>query len=133
MSYNMDLIRPCNLNSFSIFFIEKCSWHVTITYPLKVTGIWITFDFAASKFVPFFGRPGFVRSPTPPFILPPSADAMARAMAMQDSPEQRRSHVVHDQRVSVYIDNEALQSESGNTRTIDLMNSDSSGESYISS
>jgi hypothetical protein len=106
---------------------------VAITYPLEVTGIWTTFDFTASKFVPFFGRPGFVQSPTPPFILPPSADAMARAMAMQDSPEQRRSHVVHDERASVYFDNEALQSKSGNTRTIDLMNYDSSGESSISS
>ena len=71
---------------------------MTITYLLEVTGIWATFDFATSNSVPFFGRPSFVQSPTPPFILPSSADAMARAMAMQDSPEQRRSHVVHDQR-----------------------------------
>jgi hypothetical protein len=126
----------CPQSEFIFYlFIEKCSWHVTITYPLEVTGIWTTFDFAASNFVPFFGRLGFVRTSKShsPFILPPLADAMARAMAMQDSPEQRHSHVVHDQKVSVYIDNEALQSESGNTRTIDLMNSDSLGESSISS
>ena len=110
-------------------FIEKYSWHVTIIYPLKVTSIWTTFDFAASNSVPFFGRPSFVRSSTLPFILPPAADAMARVMAMQDSLGQCRSHVVHNQRVSIYIDNEALQLESGNTRTLDLMNSDFLGES----
>jgi hypothetical protein len=79
----------------------------------------------------YLGRRTLSKSPSPPYYLPPTAEAMARAWALQSSPEERRSRVSSNRRASIYVDDQAVDSESDNTMTVDLMYSESSGESVL--
>jgi hypothetical protein len=65
----------------------------------------------------YFGYCEFRRSPSPTYILPPVADAMAQAMALQMSPKQHRSCSLYDPRTCQYIDNEALESRNAGTQS----------------
>jgi hypothetical protein len=67
----------------------------------------------------YLGRQTLSKSPSPPYYLPPAAEAMARAWALQSSPEERQSRVSSSRRVNIYIDDQAVDSESDNSTTVD--------------
>jgi hypothetical protein len=58
----------------------------------------------------YFGVYGVPRSPSPTYSLPPAADAMARALALQKSPPEDVARPPLDRRARVYIDSEAFES-----------------------
>jgi hypothetical protein len=72
---------------------------------------------AAKNSEPYFGYCEFRRSLSPTYTLPPAADAMAQAMALQMSPKQHRSCSLYDPRTCQYIDNEALESRNAGTQS----------------
>jgi hypothetical protein len=65
---------------------------------------------AARNWEPNFGYSEIPRSPSPTYTLPPAADTMARAMALQISLEQQCTRSSYDRRICQYIDSEALES-----------------------
>ncbi len=66
--------------------------------------------------VPFFGRPGFLRSPDKPFQLPAYAEALSRDFVAFDPRPSSRAHLVRP-RALEFVDDCAIETDSDTSYT----------------
>ena len=83
------------------------------------------------SFLRFWADPEFFRSPSPTYSLPPPVAAFAAVLANQVSPEDTLHGKGRSYRRSIFVDDEASESET-ESNAADLLTPESSGESTIS-